>query len=104
MTDEERIKSFRKLEKDWDTYDSEPPNEIAIENALIGLKECKTKPSSIGPCGEGITFEYLLGNNYYVLEFYNDGEIAYLEDIGNKGLNIKSSDITIDEIPEKMGL
>jgi hypothetical protein len=86
MTNEKLIKSFLNLKKDWDTYDSEPPNETAVNNALLALKKCKTEPTLIGPCSdEGITFEYLIGDNYYILEFYNDGDIGYLEDIGNKG-------------------
>ena len=102
----ERIESFKNLEVDWDSYDAMPPNEDTIKIALHTLKELKrylNYPTRINPSAAGgITFEFLKDNNYYVLEFYNDGDIAFLEQIDGRSTAIDISPQDIKEVISKI--
>ncbi len=69
------------LQKGWDSYDAEPPNEAAITLArriLFVLEEKGFDPSHIGPSVEGgvaISFHPSSGNKYGDFEVFNSGEI-----------------------------
>jgi hypothetical protein len=65
---------FKTLKKGWDTYEAEPPNDLAIENAkrfinLFDLKPTRIAASVIG--GIGITFRQI--DEMIYIEFGNDG-------------------------------
>jgi len=95
-----RIESFAELKKDWDTFDSDPPGEIAIKNAITALGYCQRRfPDAINPNGEpGVTFEYFKTNYFFVIEFYNTGEIGYLKTIDD--VIVDNKDITINEVEQ----
>lgn len=80
--DKTRILSFRNLNKNWDSFDSAPPNQDAISNALqalVHLRACKLRPTRINPsCDEGILFEIECLDEAILLDFYNSGEIVIL--------------------------
>lgn len=77
-----KINSFAKLEKNWDSYDAEIISEVAITTALNVLTYLSEKfilsvKIDIYPmaCG-GIQFEFNL-NNYAELEIGVDGRMTY---------------------------
>ena len=77
------IKQLGQLEKDWNSYDADPPNQRSIDNAIRFLEICKTAdflplyaaPSADG--GLGFVFMDLSGfdRKYSDVEFFNDGDI-----------------------------
>jgi hypothetical protein len=77
-----RIQQLAGLKPNWDCFGSAPPNELAVNNALLALghlEELKLIPSRINPsCDEGILFELEHGNERILLDFYNSGEIVML--------------------------
>lgn len=77
-----RIKSFKDYPPNWDSFGSEPPNDISINNAIKALEDLKFHellPTKISPSSEeGVMFEFLIGNHYYLLEFCNSGHIVFL--------------------------
>ena len=95
----DRINGFKKLEKNWDTFDNIPPSQIAIDNALIALNKLKyggILPSQINPSSDGIVFNIFYNNKYYVFDFDNEGEIVFLKSDPNSGrevYDIEKSDI-----------
>ena len=72
------------------------PNQTACEMALEALKllwDYKVLPSLINPSGdESLLFEFFMGNDFYLIEFYNSGEIIYLKRIVGKPKVIKEID------------
>lgn len=78
----EKILAFKDINLNHIDFDL--PNDIAIENSynsllyLISSKNIKPDMINISPEG-GIIFEFFNSNKYYMLEFYNDADIVYLE-------------------------
>lgn len=74
-----RIKA-KKLKRGLDTYDDEPPSEVAyslIAEVVNNLHAYDLKPDSIIPSvmgGLGIVFRH--GGYYADIEAYNDGDLA----------------------------
>ena len=85
------IDRMRSLEKDWDTYGSDPPSEVAIANAkafVARLESVGLAPKHIDPSSDeavSVTFQYSPGRGVWV-EFYNDGDIShiFLDDVITK--------------------
>lgn len=98
-----RVESFRYYAKGWDSFNSEPPNEVAIKNALNTLDILKIHsilPVKINASSdEGIIFELLINGNYYLFEFYNDGDIVFLKRENGKS---EAFDINNNEIESKI--
>ncbi|MBE7561103.1 hypothetical protein HS125_20005 [bacterium] len=68
------------LEAGWDSYDAEPPNDIAVDNAktLLGIlyRHGGPMPIHIGPTVEGgIAVVFSPRPNYLDVECYNDGDV-----------------------------
>ena len=98
-----QISSFKHLSKGWDSYNAEPPNETAVNNSLTALDvliNYSKFPTKISPSAdEGIIFEFLSKDNYYLLEFCNDGDMVFLKRINGK---TKAFDISISDIESKI--
>ena len=95
----DKIKSFEYYPKGWDSFDTEPPSKIAIKNAIFALKLTRKHfilPERVNASAdEGIIFEFLKGDKYYLIEFYNDGDIVYLKRENTKS---EAFDITNAEL------
>ena len=78
-----RIESFRNLEKDFDSYNSDPPSELAIENALKGLNEIDKRgliPDYVDAgCADEIIMQVNTGECFEEWSFYSDGEILMMK-------------------------
>lgn len=101
-----KIESFKFLGKDWDTFNSEPPNDIAISNAKDALKEFHKKsiyPDEISPTSEeGVAFQSFGDNFYYLFEFYNDGDIGYLKQLDEEIISVDIEFSELDSIIDKL--
>jgi len=99
-----RIDSFLSLTKGWDSYIAESPNTIAIRNAKEALNVLARQskfPTKVSPSAdEGVIFEFLNGNNYFLLEFCNDGDIVFLKRINGR---TEAFDISSTEIEMRVG-
>ena len=85
----ERLNSFRKLKRGWDSYDAEPPGEMAITNArhVLGVLWSVGLASSIravSPSAEGGVGIVFAGSDqkYADIECFNDGEILAITSEG----------------------
>ncbi len=77
MTNVEKILSFAKLSKGWDSYDADPPTIRAISLALYFEAILKNSPKKIIPhVAGGIAFSW---DEIYV-EIYNDGDVVSVFD------------------------
>lgn len=83
-------KVSRDLQKGWDGYDADPPNEKARFNATLFLAlieeadECKVRPSVIG--GIGITYR-IDDYSFIYVEFQNDGYNGIIYSYYNPDVN-----------------
>ena len=73
-----KIQSYLSLEKGWNGYDADPPNEHAVHIAkdiyyLSNIKPDRAVPTAMG----GIALQWKSGNGIF-LEVYNDGGICYV--------------------------
>jgi hypothetical protein len=95
LTDQERVaqweklESFRNLQHGWDSYEAEPPNEVAMANArrvLHILWSSGTVPPirTISPSVEGGIGIVFAGshNRYADIECFNDGDILAITSNG----------------------
>lgn len=63
----ERLRGFRKLKKDWDSYGADPPSEAVcsrVEEILKVLQSIGWEPPSVVPCVDG---------NSIQLEWHSNG-------------------------------
>lgn len=85
----EKLESFRTLLPGWDSYNAEPPSELAISNArrIIHLLWSigNTVPVRISPSVEGGVGIIFSGpkEKYADLECFNDGEILAITSEGS---------------------
>lgn len=97
----ERIKSFAYLRSDWNPYGAAPPNSEAINKALHILAIMSRSgilPDLINPSvEEGIVFEFMVDDKFFLFEFYNDGDVIYLKRHGDEESHV--SEIGLDKIP-----
>ena len=77
-----RLDSFRSLQTGWDSYEAEPPNETALENArqvlLLFMESESSLPVRVAPSAEGgvaLIFSKGDSSKYADIECFNDGEI-----------------------------
>lgn len=74
------VASLSALRHGWDTYDAEPPSELArrtTNNILKILEQEAMPPSRLLPSREGgITISFVEGPRRAEIEAYNSGEIA----------------------------
>ena len=68
------------LPENWNTYGSEPPNEVATSLALAvlqSLEKVSLPPSALTPSSEGgIAIAFVNGAKRALLETYNTGEVV----------------------------
>lgn len=76
-----KLDSFRRLRPGWDSYEADPPNETALENArqalLLFLGSESPLPVRVAPSAEGgVTLVFSWGGSKYAdIECFNDGEV-----------------------------
>lgn len=75
-----RLQSTTLLQPGWDTYDADPPNQIArklAQKMLLKLEAEALPPSRLLPSSEGgIAISFANENGRAEIEIYNSGEIA----------------------------
>jgi hypothetical protein len=75
-----QLKSFRRLQDDWNGYGSLAPNSIAIRNSqtvLDILHVMNFSPIAMVPSAEeGVAISFAKGKRRAIIECYNDGNIA----------------------------
>jgi len=75
-----RLKTTLSLERDWDTYGAESPNDVARTLAakiLDALEADLLPPTRLMPSSEGgIAISFVEGENRAAIEIYNTGEVA----------------------------
>ncbi len=75
----DHIKKLMNLKKDWDSYGSDPPNEISYNNSLIiidALVKLDLIPTNISPSVEGgICFSFINNRKHSDIECDNEGDI-----------------------------
>ncbi len=76
-----KLESFRNLRPGWDSYEAEPPNETALENArqvLLFLMDSESSlPVLVAPSAEGgVALVFARDSSKYAdIECFNDGEV-----------------------------
>ena len=78
----EKIDSYSSLEKGWDSYRADPPNELSRNNAKKFLELCikldfipyRVCPTAMG----GMAMTWKENSEKVFMEFYNTGKIYYL--------------------------
>lgn len=79
----DQISQLGSIGHNWDSYGSEPPNPIAIENAKNMIKRFASrniKPAVIAPCPEeGVTLTFIIGEQMATIETYSSGEIIAIK-------------------------
>jgi len=100
-----KILSFKDLPVGFDSYESNPPNDVAIKNAIeavnIFTKNNFLPDLVVASSEEGVIMEFFrIDYMYYLFEFYNDGDIIFLE----RGSDNKSEaeEIKIKDIEKKI--
>ena len=78
------IHSFASLPSNWDSYGAKPPSQTAINRAveyLSTLAQYKLVPNAVGPSPDGgVMLEFSIGSKYFLLDFYNDGDLVFLRE------------------------
>ncbi len=81
------LNQLRELTVGWDSYDAEPPSELALHTTnliLDKLQAAGLSPHSVIPTVEGgVGIVFINGTEYADIECFNDGEI--LAGIPNNG-------------------
>lgn len=100
---EKALDSYLSLQKNWDSYGAEPPNEVAVENAKAHLEKLRSMPSffmtptAIG--GVGFGYSNADHTRYCSLEFDNEGGImAIMDDDDTPESDVW--EVQLDEVPE----
>jgi len=82
----QRLLSLKNLERDWDSYGSQPPSEAAIAMGLTLLKglvdvglENLTTPRINPVSGGGVLLEWEAGSRELELELLSGGVVRYLK-------------------------
>lgn len=78
----EKIRSFGRLSKGWDSYSADAPSDIAVSAALTLLEELEKAdvvPEWVAPTGDSsILMRYKSGNVCFNWEFHSDGDVAMM--------------------------
>lgn len=76
----ERVADMRTFKKGWDSYKADPPNEVAIQNALKFLDLCQDfMPNRFNAtCMGGVGMTWNKENENVFIEFYNKGTTWYI--------------------------
>jgi hypothetical protein len=76
-----KILGFKNLSKNWDSYGSQPPAQVAIKNAiefLMAVPFEKLQPRILPVAGGSVSLEWRRGNRGLQIEFLSEGSIEYL--------------------------
>lgn len=87
----EKVKAMQFLPHGWDTYNSPPPTEIAVNNTLKFLEllgELCLTPDWVEPTCDSIMGEVFVDGAIQEWEFYNDGDIAWLREVNGDPKNV----------------
>ncbi|MEW6236938.1 MAG: hypothetical protein AB1656_16260 [Candidatus Omnitrophota bacterium] len=91
-----KCESFQNLKAGWDSYDAEPPNSIAINNAktvLTYLSGSDLKPSRIAPSVEGgVGIIFTQDCKYLGIECLNSNEILLGYSDGKGRIEVREFD------------
>lgn len=73
------LNKMKDMEYNWDGFESDPPNLLAIRTAsevLYSLHDVQLRPTSINPSAEeGVAISFFNKGKYAIIECYNDGDI-----------------------------
>ncbi len=87
LVQDQQIRQLRGLQKGWDSYDAEPPNDTAfalIDRVLGAAQEQRIVITRIVPSAEGgIGACFVAGSRYAHIEASNDGELTLVMFSGN---------------------
>jgi len=82
------LNSLKNINPDWDSHNSEPPNDLAIENAQSALSilyQINIQPDKVLPTSDsGVLFRINKPTGYILIEFFANGEIALLSRSNDK--------------------
>ncbi|MEI6233852.1 MAG: hypothetical protein WCT04_12410 [Planctomycetota bacterium] len=75
-----RLQALGQLRLNWNSYDAEPPNQIAVGTATLVLELASTigvVPTRVDPSAEnGIVLSFVNGNRYSDIECFNSGDVC----------------------------
>ena len=102
-----KIETYRDLPRNWNSFDRDPPSELAIKYAITALhNNFEVLPDRIDPSNdESIIFTYYRNNWYYLIEFYNDGEIVFLKRKGSEHSHVEDTTLAdLDRFVQHHGI
>ena len=77
------VKGFSSLNPDFLRFIEEAPSHSSIQRAIWTLSNLGRKgqlPTKVSPSPDGgVMIEKITSNNYFLIEFYNDGDIVFLK-------------------------
>lgn len=87
----QKLESYRGMQKGWDSYKADPPNDTSIENARQFLELCNDfLPNRVVPtCMGGIAMTWKDEGDKVFIEFYNTGKAYYLYDDGDEDMLVR---------------
>lgn len=93
----DKIKSFAKLEKGWDSYRAEPPSKLAIDTAIKVYEESHIPFRALASVEGGVALIY---RDIFV-EVYNDGDICVVWNYDQYDIQ-KIETLSIDDLIKKL--
>lgn len=101
----QKLETFRGMEKGWDSYKADPPNDTSIANSQVFLKLCQEKdflPQRVTPtCVGGVAMLWRDDGDKVFIEFYNSNKSCYLLDRGEGDFDVKynnENEVTIEDM------
>jgi hypothetical protein len=94
------------LPRDWDSYGSPPPSEVAITagvRLILGIDlDNFVSPRVVPVSGGGVQLEWSLGTSEVEIEIDNEGSAEYLK--SSKGKPIEEGPISLGDLTEMRSL
>ena len=95
------LSQMASLERNWDSYGAEPPNDNAVQNAtqvLDDLMKADILPNAVVPSAEGgVGIVFVRSARYADVEFLNEGEILISTYYGD-GVPVVHEVATVEEV------
>jgi hypothetical protein len=102
-----QIDAIRKLDqllalpRDWDSYGSSPPSEIAVKAAVRLILDIDfdyfVSPHIVPVSGGGVQLEWSLGSREVEIEITDEGSVEYLKSILTKP--VEEGQISLADLP-----